>query len=464
MAGWWQNIFSKSQVAVDEIPHDILLYNNYRKSPEDAPLCYAPFRSLYFGQKGLVSACCFGRTYILGKIPEQTIAQIWQGPKAVELREALGKNDLSLGCQLCNEQIQGGNFSNVNALHFEQYAQNKKGYPALLEFELSNECNLECIMCQGLSSSLIRAKREKLPPLEMPYDDAFVNQLEEFIPYLSEAKFFGGEPFLVELYLKIWERIVAINPEVKIAVQTNGTVLNNRIKDVLEMGKFNIGVSIDAATSTTYESIRVNGKFDQLLGNMEYYKKYSLRKGTFFGLATCALQQNRYELAALVRLANSFNCDIYFNTVFYPRHTSLKFMGRKELQRLSETLGREILPEENEVQKKNKKHFENIVQQIKYWAAQPSESETGRYLWFANAGELWTYTMQQIEMDVKEKYPPLLLKEKIELLFKAAEARNLPHHIIRLERENKSDFEFMLYLIINDTPDQIIVRLERMYL
>jgi MoaA/NifB/PqqE/SkfB family radical SAM enzyme len=47
-------------------------------------------------------------------------------------------------------------------------------YPSMLELELNNTCNLECVMCIGELSSSIRKNREKLPAIRSPYDEAFV--------------------------------------------------------------------------------------------------------------------------------------------------------------------------------------------------------------------------------------------------------------------------------------------------
>lgn len=439
-------------------------YNQYRKAPVDAPLCYAPFRSMYIGHRGNISACCFGRTYKLGNITQQSLSEIWLGKNAQQLREALSRNDLSKGCHLCSEQINGRNFENVNALHFEHYPQNTTPYPSLLEFELSNECNLECVMCHGLSSSLIRAKREKLPPLEHCYDDHFLAQLDEFIPHLYEAKFFGGEPFLIEIYLNIWERMVRLNPAIRIAVQTNGTVLNSRIKNLLEQGKFHIGVSIDAADKTTYESIRVNGKFDQVMDNLHYFHDYCKRKNTFFGLSACAMQENRYGLANLVRLANSFECNVYFNTVFYPRHSSLKFLDTEELKKIIVFLQAEELPEKSPVQTKNKKQFKNMLRQLEYWAVTDiAEEEQERFLFFYTPQALQEFVRQKLLL-TKQSYDQTEINQRIGLLFAVIKKRNLPTHLIRLEKENSSEFDFMLHLLLTESAEQIVVGLERMYL
>jgi MoaA/NifB/PqqE/SkfB family radical SAM enzyme len=441
-------------------------YNAYRVAVEGALLCYAPFRSMYIGQKGKVSACCFGRTYVLGYVTQNTLLKIRQGENTAKLREALLNNDLSKGCQLCAEQINGHNFENANALHFENYPQNALPYPNLLEFELSNECNLECVMCHGLSSSLIRAKREKLPPLEGHYDDTFIAQLDEFIPHLYEAKFFGGEPFLIDIYLRIWERMVAMNPSIRIAVQTNGTVLNSRTKDLLERGNFNIGVSIDGADKKTYEAIRINGKFEQVIDNLHYFHDYCKRKNTFFGLSACAMQENRYGLATLVRLANSFECSIYFNTVFYPRHSSLKFLDKTELLRTIDFLLKEDLPANTQVQQKNKVHFTNMLKQMQHWAeTDVATEEKSQYIYFDTPQALFEFSWQKLRLSKEEnKYDLQELREKMGAFFAVIAHRKLPLEIIRLENEDESAFDFMLYMIMTEPAEQIAVMLERMYL
>ena len=62
-------------------------------------------------------------------------------------------------------------------------------------------------MCGGKWSSAIRKNREGLPPLKNHYDKDFVKQIREFLPFLREARFIGGEPFLINLYYDIWEAI-----------------------------------------------------------------------------------------------------------------------------------------------------------------------------------------------------------------------------------------------------------------
>ena len=210
-------------------------YNETRSGTYKKIVCHAPFVSLNFEQNGNVRACCYNTKDILGKWPNQSIREIWQGEKANRLRGYIRQNDLGRGCTECGNMLVAGNYQGVRAKFFDEYAPNNLSsrvhyfrqqlsghieYPKVLEFELSNECNLECVMCNGYFSSSIRKNREKLPPLSSPYNDQFVKELEEFIPHLTDAKFLGGEPFMIDIYLKIWERILQINPSVRIHITT----------------------------------------------------------------------------------------------------------------------------------------------------------------------------------------------------------------------------------------------------
>ncbi len=342
-------------------------YNKHRPLGPQKYACYAPFKSIYFGHHGKANACCYNRNHILGEYPKQSIREIWFGAEAEKLREHIIHNDFSLGCGSCQHHLLASNFDAVKAKQYDERVMNTNKYPSVMEFELSNVCNLECEMCSGDFSSLIRAKREKLPPLEMSYDNSFVDQLEEFIPYLEEVKFYGGEPFLIEIYYEIWERIKKINPAVRISVQTNATVLNSRIKELLEKTRFHINVSFDSLNKTTYEQIRKNADFERSFENIKYFQSYCKSKNTFFGISVCAMQQNWREMPDFITFCNNLDVPVYFHTVFYPLHCAIRSMSEDELTEIISYYSSFDFPETTAVQKKNKKHFFDFVNQVKAW-------------------------------------------------------------------------------------------------
>lgn len=341
-------------------PKVIEQYAATRSGTYKPMVCHAPFVSLNFEQNGNVRACCYNTKDILGTWPAQSINEIWHGAQAAKLRNHIRNNDLGGGCTECGNMIIAGNHQGVRAKYFDEYAPNNLSsrihyfrnklsghinYPRVLEFELSNECNLECVMCNGYFSSSIRKNRELLPPIVSPYNDKFVDELDEFIPHLTDAKFLGGEPFMIEIYLKIWERILKLNPSVRIHITTNGTFLNNRVKDLLEGLKAGIIMSVDSVNEETYKKIRINGNFKKVMDNMVYLLEYTKRKRTFMSMAACPIIYNWQELPEMLSFCLERNIALYFNAVFTPEELSLKEQPVELLQEIISYLERNPAPE-----------------------------------------------------------------------------------------------------------------------
>ncbi len=348
-------------------PETLRAYNQHRPLGPQKRLCYAPFKSLYFGHHGKVIACCYNRTYILGEYPTMSIREIWEGEKAEQLRDYIKNNDLTLGCLNCETQLLAGNFDAVKSKQYDLNKLNANNYPSVMEFELSNTCNLECEMCSGDFSSLIRAKREKLPPIKDAYDAEFVNQLEEFIPYLEKINFYGGEPFLIEIYYDIWERVKKLNPSLLLSVQTNGTVLNNRVKRIMESTNFHLNISLDSLQKENYERIRKNADFDRVMENISYFYDYCKSRNTFFGISVCAMQQNWQEIPDFITYCNKLQVPVYIHTVFYPAQCAIRTMKPEQLSAMVEYLQQFSFPANTAVEKKNKTHYQDFVSQVVSW-------------------------------------------------------------------------------------------------
>jgi MoaA/NifB/PqqE/SkfB family radical SAM enzyme len=277
--------------------------------------------------------------HALGTYPTNSVEEMWYGPRANELRAHLRANVLPAGCDTCWQQLHSRNFAGLRARAFDYVSspayEERNGEhaakPTMLEFEISNVCNLECTMCNGFFSSLIRKNREKLPALHNPYDDQFVTQLEPFLSSLREAKFLGGEPFLVSTYYQIWDRLIRLNPEALLTVTTNGTILNERVKRTLDALKFGVVVSVDSLEQGTYEGIRVNASFITMMKHVEYFKEYTTKKQTTLSFAVCPMQQNWRGMPRFLQYCNDNGISLYFNTVTWPRENALMYLSRSEL-------------------------------------------------------------------------------------------------------------------------------------
>ncbi len=459
-------LFAKDKVIYHPISSEQLeSFNQTRAGGPRAMLCYAPFKNLYFRHQGKAVACCYNRQFILGNYPENSIEEIWFGKPAEKLRKHIENNDLTLGCFGCENLLRAGNFDAVKAKMYDDYSENKKKFPSVMEFELSNTCNLECVMCNGEFSSSIRKNRENKPALKEVYDEAFVKQLEVFIPYLDEVKFYGGEPFLIPVYYEIWERIALLNPSCRISVQTNATTLNNKVKKCLEKGNFHLNISLDSLVKENFEHIRKNANFERVMENLRYFHTYAKSNSTFFGISTCVMRENWKELPDFIRFCNELEIPVYFHTVYFPSLQALWNLDSKQLNEINTFLSRENFPSDSEIQQKNKVHFEDTLKLIQQWQAEAMRLEDALSSFVPNIASnepmqrlyfrFWKSINEKVDFDAlhKEKYFQKVFKKMNQLMRLLPE--NYPFETIFSQLDELGVEQCMEALAINN--EEILV-------
>jgi MoaA/NifB/PqqE/SkfB family radical SAM enzyme len=317
-------------------------YDSTRDFSEKAfrAACYAPFSSLFFDTYGLVRVCCHNVWHKVGDISTQSIAEIWHGKQIAELREAMKQYDFGLGCQFCEWRMALGSFSSMTIRTWEELriVDSNPSWPQIMEFAMSNTCNLECVMCGGYSSSAIRSHREHLPPLLPAYKDSFFKELDEFLPHLKRAKFYGGEPFLQRECFRIWESMIdqALSPACH--VTTNGTQWNRRVERVLSRLPFDISISMDGLTKKTFESVRANASYEAVMSHFHAFHYYARTNHRHLGLTFCLMRQNWHEFPEFCAFAEEWGCQVFVNTVRRPENMSLYTLPSRELKDIVHSL------------------------------------------------------------------------------------------------------------------------------
>lgn len=423
---------------------DLSEYQNSRILNSSVAFCHAPYNSMYFNVNGEVAPCWLTLD-VMEKYPNKSIREIWFGEKFTSLRKTLRKG-MNETCKVCLNNIEQGNYVSVLSKLYD-YSYEINDYPSVMEFELSNRCNLECIMCKGELSSTIRRFRDNLPPLQSPYDQGFVEQLREFIPHLREAKFLGGEPFLIDVYYEIWDLIAELNPSVKITITTNGTAYSKKIEDLLQKLDFNIIISIDSFNKEIYDKIRLRSDFDKVMANFAKFRSYTKEKGNYFGVSVNPLRLNWHELGDYVNFCNEQEASIWFNTVIYPHDAALwslpagklgeiySFLSSMKLKNREEGISKEIY-------NSNCKNFNNLVEvQVKSWwqnAQQKLENKLKipKEELVPNAGE-WLYENVKEYIQNDAYVAPHQKNIRLEHMARVIE---------QLKLEQKSDYLLELFL------------------
>lgn len=277
--------------------------------------CPAPWLSLEFDPAGWVYVCCASHLYPLGRIGDDRLADLWAGPRIEVLRDALASWDLTVACGPCRFHLEHARFDPLAVAYDEhRIVDPQRTTPTMMQFALSNRCNLACEMCNPSLSSRLRTAAG-LAPLPNRYDDRFFEELEPLLADLRLAKFQGGEPFLVPEHRRVWELLDRLERPPSLVVTTNGTVWTDTVAWVVDRFDTHVSISVDAATPETYASVRHGGDFDAVLANVERFDEAARRQGRRAHVSFCLLVHNWRELGAFLRWADRFDAPAAINLV-----------------------------------------------------------------------------------------------------------------------------------------------------
>jgi MoaA/NifB/PqqE/SkfB family radical SAM enzyme len=317
-------------------------YNRLRLSNpgEWRTLCKAPWVSLDIRMDGNVSFCNHGG-FIVGNATKDSLLDLWRGVRAREFRQTLGEFCVpSVDCAHCAHQVRIGQpQATFASMHFDRWRmperERSEFYPRMLIFRMSNVCNLGCVMCNGETSSFIRKNVDRLPPIRPRYPDSLFEELRTFLHYADYVEFYGGEPFVVEEHLRIFDIMLQMQASDRpaIYVNTNGTILTKRIERYLEeLPFFHIGVSLDGVSAETNARVRVGVKHEVQMRNLDYFRDYARRKGVKLSLNVTETRQNWFEIPDIFRLAGQLGTAVHINHCIFPEHCVLYTLPLPELK------------------------------------------------------------------------------------------------------------------------------------
>lgn len=340
---------------------------SFFKQRKPVLLCYAPFNNMLIDQQGNVRICCHNSNdFTLGRYPEQSLNEIWFGDKRSEMVDEFIAGQIPASCYNC--VTNGINLQSPDSKIFSSKTKPKtsfKDYPKQIEFLLGNECNLSCIMCATNKSSKISVAGYIEEAI--PYGDDFLNQISPFLKKVNFTVFSGGEPFLIPIYKKIWELLASINPKAVIYVQTNGSILNEEIKNLLKKYKIQLGVSIDSLKQDTYEKIRIGGKFQSTYINLQYFQDYSKSSGNHMTLMATPMIANVMEIPELLKYCNTNELILSLSILNWPYQQAIWSLSSEELYKIIEhyRLSKEKEHTQSEISSRNNIVFDHFFELVK---------------------------------------------------------------------------------------------------
>ena len=151
---------------------------------------------------------------------------------------------------------------------------------------------------------------------EYTVSEKLKSYLEENIPYLEQIMWQGGEVFLYNQFDKLME--LAHKYNVNQNIVTNGLLMNEERIKKLSKYNLNLKISIDAVDKETYEQIRVGGKFETLVENLEILKKYKDAGANFkCELGAVIINKNYEKIDDIVNFAIKYG----FENIIFQKYT-----------------------------------------------------------------------------------------------------------------------------------------------
>jgi len=179
--------------------------------------------------------------------------------------------------------------------------------PRHLIVEITSYCNLRCGMCPKTHHAVNTEENKKI-------SWGVFEKLMPLLPHIESLDLSGvwGEAMLhPDLYIDMLKAIKANG--VDVYTTSNGTLITEDLaRQIVECDLNKLMVSLDAATSETYATIRPPGRLEDVLeglGHIQSWKKKLNRTQPRVELSFVGMRLNIEEFPAVVRLAHQVGAE-----------------------------------------------------------------------------------------------------------------------------------------------------------
>jgi MoaA/NifB/PqqE/SkfB family radical SAM enzyme len=338
-----------------------------------------PFTGLATREDGAVKVCC--RSHPIGFIQDQSLEEIWNGDNMKRIRKQVLTGYRPPECEPCfsleDQGVESLRLRHVNGtipearIKLYPMAVNKMNDDYTMPFEiptmeikLNNLCNLKCRMCNPTDSTswndwqeveefydkennFISENVRKLNLIKKPYLDKFEDNpnwwdsFEKLLPYFRRVEFAGGEPLMDPQHYRILDMLKPYGKDIEIKYATNGTTFGIKGgRNVHEYWPYfrsvAVNISIDGI-GTVYDYIRGNGNWDEVVQNIQEFKKIP-NVSRIVG-AVAVQVSNVLTLDKMIEcFLDELDIVFYTNMVKYPSQLSIqvlpKYLKLLAIQRL----------------------------------------------------------------------------------------------------------------------------------
>ncbi len=180
-----------------------------------------------------------------------------------------------------------------------------EGLPSLLHIEITNRCNLSCVMCGRNTKKFSGNSDISFDLFKKIVDQALSMKVEMLILHS------WGEPLLHPQIIEMIE--YADLKCIPTWMSTNATLLDEKMsKRILRSGLRGLVFSIDGATAKTYESIRKGANYKVTVNNIKRFLK--LRKEMNVKIMNTIqmikMEENKHEVTDFIKIWSPYDINI----------------------------------------------------------------------------------------------------------------------------------------------------------
>jgi hypothetical protein len=183
-----------------------------------------------------------------------------------------------------------------------------------LRLAIDDSCNLRCPSCR---KGLIFHKEGSAYNLGIRLADKINDWLHNYKHPVQVHIGSDGDPFASHVYRHFMDQ----TPErdnIKYSILTNGLMFkefHTRVPNVIS-NLNELGISIDGASKTTYEKLRLGGRWDKINENLQCISEQKHKHGFRFILHFVVQKDNYHEMEDIIMLGKKYNADrVWLNKV-----------------------------------------------------------------------------------------------------------------------------------------------------
>ena len=244
--------------------------------------CVLPWTGFIMEADGNIKNCV-ASTSSLGNVNNDTIENILNDLPN-RMHKTFMKEGIKIGaCNTCYTQEQNEGRQDIISSRI-YYRRELKSVPLTtydsgfslhhVDVRWSNACNLACVYCGPKNSSRWADEIGQVPQLS---EDAKQHTKEYIFKHAHQLKnvyLAGGEPLLMKENLEFLELLLAVNPDVHLRINTNLSVVDTKIFNVICKFK-NVHWIISVETmNKQFEYIRFGADWQIFLENLKLIKTF----------------------------------------------------------------------------------------------------------------------------------------------------------------------------------------------